>query len=79
MKLRKLIKEYDQLPPFYGIAWWEFRSNIAICYPIPFNLLIRIIRDIWISICLIHRKVDMNPRDAYWEGYYDGMKSTRGE
>ena len=36
------------VPRFYGVSYRKYDlSGVAICYPIPLNLLVRLVRSIW--------------------------------
>jgi len=45
MKISRLkLAEYEAMPRWYGLAYWDFPRAEAICYPIPLNLIVRAIR-----------------------------------
>lgn len=37
--MRKIIRESEQIPAWYGCAYRRFAEQDMICYPIPFNFL----------------------------------------
>ena len=37
--IKREIQEGSIIPKWYGIAWYDWQANRAICYPIPLNLL----------------------------------------
>ena len=75
LKFVKTIEEGGMLPRFYGIAWWTFYQRRAVCMPVPFNMVARVLRDGW-QYMLAPSMVPMNPRDAYNAGYAAGRAST---
>ncbi len=50
MRLSKLVPEYEIIPPRYGIAYRAVNQCDAICYPIPLNRLVRIVRELWLRL-----------------------------
>ena len=51
--MRKVIQEGGIYPRFYGPAWDDLRINcdrlaIVVCYPIPINLILRWIRQLYL-------------------------------
>ena len=50
MKFRLELDACDKIPIFYGLSYrtWNFMSQwLYVCFPIPFNLLIRWFRELW--------------------------------
>ena len=47
MKIQRRLFQGQQFPFLYGVAWEENFGRVAICYPIPFNLVLRWLRDAW--------------------------------
>jgi len=45
--IRKIRKETEDLPRFYGIAWRRPLDFDAVCYPVPLNLIFRFFRAFW--------------------------------
>jgi len=74
--VQKAIKNGEMLPPFYGLAWYEYHRNIAICLPVPFNIVVAILRGCWLWIKHGWHGVANNPRDAYAQGYRDGKRKN---
>ena len=46
--LRKFVPIYETLPRGYGLAWRDWERHGAICYPIPLNWIISIMRAVWL-------------------------------
>ena len=44
------IQEGERLPRGYGVAYYDVARYQAICYPIPFNLLIKALREIYYRV-----------------------------
>ena len=45
--IRKFVGECERIPFGYGVAWRDFAWCGSICYPVPINLLMRWLRDLW--------------------------------
>lgn len=45
--MRKLVSEGNILPWGYGRAWWDHYRDYAICYPIPLNYLLGMVRKVY--------------------------------
>jgi hypothetical protein len=42
MKITRLqLHEGALIPKWYGVAYWRWDTDVAICYPIPWNLVVR--------------------------------------
>jgi hypothetical protein len=67
--VRKLCREGDLLPPWYGVAWDDWNCDRAVCYPVPLNLVAGIGRAIWIWMRHGWRGVRRNSREAFHQGY----------
>jgi hypothetical protein len=50
--LHKIVNEAEMIPRGYGLAYWEYDRNVAVVYPIPFNLVVRLIREIYIRLVM---------------------------
>ena len=75
---RKELVEGGKIPWNYGIAYWH--GCVAICYPIPLHLAVRILRDLHamlMSELLPLRWVDEKKKE-YDRGYKDGAKAGAG-
>lgn len=66
--MSKRINEGDMLPPFFGIAYWDYVSDTGVCYVVPLNLIVRFLRNIWIFVRTGGYSIRMNPRDAFYQG-----------
>lgn len=42
--IKKRISEGAIIPKWYGIAYYDWQTDYAVCYPIPFNLLVTLYR-----------------------------------
>jgi hypothetical protein len=79
MKIAKEVQQGSVIPAWYGIAWTRFESNTAICYPMPFNLLVATTRAIVVWMRYGYRIVPYNARDAYAQGVRDGKNRQGGK
>lgn len=48
MRLGKLVHEGFELPRGYGVAWRCYDRYASVCYPVPFNLVARWLRDLYV-------------------------------
>ncbi|MET3390652.1 hypothetical protein ABIC33_001275 [Variovorax sp. 1140] len=72
MKIRKYCGQGEMLPRGYGIAWVDFASDKAVCYPVVLNLVAAFLRAAWCFALVGFRPVRGNPRDAFLQGYWRG-------
>lgn len=49
--MKKIISPGVEIPPFYGIAYYDYARNEKVCYPIFINLIVLLWRDFvyWIK------------------------------
>lgn len=72
--LSKKVKQWEVLPRYYGIAYWDYHSISAVAYPVPLNLIVRFFRWLWHeSVKLRPTELDKLLRDAYEEGHKDTL------
>lgn len=45
--MRRIVNPGGMRPKGYGVAWYEFNMDHYVCYPVPFNLIARWLRDTW--------------------------------
>lgn len=69
-KIRMIIGENDILPYTHGIAYWRESAMEAVCYPIPFNLIVGWSRAAWIWMRQPHWRSEIEK--AYLKGRQDG-------
>lgn len=78
---RQRVSEGTLIPKGYGVAYREPWTDIAWCYPLPFNWIIRWAMNLyWIILC--PRKTNRRERDliaAYDWGYSRGLKEKKDE
>ena len=79
MRISRLsIAEGERIPRGYGIAYYDYVKNEAVCYLIPFNLLINFLRKIyWRIISPSFPKWEEELYKSYGRGYARGVKDTR--
>jgi len=71
--MKKFIKEGDQIPTGYGIAYLELDRLGAIAYPIPLNLIVSGLRKLWLWAMYGHKLYE----DGYTKGYETGESEGR--
>jgi hypothetical protein len=60
------------MPSWYGLAYYEPYRDEQVCYPIPFNLVVRWARDLaW----LVKRGKKSALSEAYERGYKEGSQA----
>lgn len=59
--MRVRVNECEKIPPLYGVAYREYEYNWTVCYPIPINIIIKYLREIWFLIKTTGRSA------AWWE------------
>lgn len=64
----------ERMPACYGLAWQDWRRDLSVAMPVPFNVLARVARDAWIYLSA-PGEVAVNPRAAYMEGFRAGRAS----
>lgn len=72
MKFIKKVSQGDLLPPFYGVAWYDYMRGRCVCLPVGLNLIAAAARAAWIFIKHGGRQLPMDPRAAYEQGLQDG-------
>jgi len=77
MKLKK-ITNGELIPPFYGVAWFDWQGNHAVCLPLGINVVAALGRALYFSVKHAGRLVMQNPRDAYAQGLLDGRAQAEG-
>jgi hypothetical protein len=73
----KIVKEIGHghlIPPWYGVAWRKYDTDTATCLPIPINFIAAIVRSCFYFIKNGHLSISMSPRDAYNQGFHDGLE-----
>jgi hypothetical protein len=69
---KKLVHAKYQLPFGFGVAYWEYDRPEAVCYPIPFHLIVRFFRWGYHQLVLYRpTKLDGMLREAYDRGHND--------
>jgi hypothetical protein len=77
MLIKRRVMRNEMLPPFYGVAWWADYHNVAVCFPVPLNLLAAVGRAVWIFARYGAMSLPSSPREAYRRGWNDAKDDTR--
>jgi hypothetical protein len=72
--LIKRVMKNEMLPPWYGVAWREDYDNIAVCFPVPLNLLFVVGRAVWVFARYGAMSLPSSPREAYRRGWNDAKE-----
>lgn len=38
------LPEGSMLPRFYGVAYYDYRRGMVVCYPVPLNIIVSLLR-----------------------------------
>jgi hypothetical protein len=69
MKFRREIGDLEIIPRGYGKAYYRDDFMVAVCYPIPLNLIVQVARNLYWFLVKFHpTKVDRLLREAYLRG-----------
>ena len=75
MKFVRRLGEGERCPAMYGVAWQEWKGYVWVVMPVPFNILARVLRDLWLYLGN-PGPMHTNPREAYRAGYKSGRKAA---
>lgn len=42
------VGEGEALPPWYGVAWWDYNRDVAVCMVVPLNVVAGAVRAAWV-------------------------------
>ena len=73
--MTRVFNEGDRIPWWLGLAYWEWGMNVAVCFPIPLNLIVRWARDgyFWIKATRHPGWLDNQRAEAYNAGFGRGV------
>lgn len=77
--IKKIVNEDEQIPIHYGLAWYCMDRYAMVCYPVPLNIVLRLLRTIWIKLTYPDwvRDLVFDMRNKGWQtGYNNGY--TKG-
>ena len=80
MKLVKYVVEGQAMHIGYGCAWRDFLHRRTVCYPIPLNIIMNILRRLWhwaLWNDLKHTKIDQRLMKRHNEIWDDGFNSGK--
>lgn len=82
---QRFIAEGGRIPRGYGLAWYRYETDHAVCYPIPFNLALGLLRHWYFR--LAHGKVwhtrgysrgfAVGRRQGKFEGQHDAVMELK--
>jgi hypothetical protein len=75
--MKKIVKRGEMCPPFYGVAWVDYVQDQAVCYPLPLNRIVALLRDFFLWLRFGHIAKTANPREAYLAGLLTGLESRQ--
>lgn len=75
--LKREIQEGGMAPAWYGVAWRDHNRRSVICYPIVLNIIVSFLRSVYISIRFGNMTISCDPRDAYQQGFRNGLDLGR--
>lgn len=68
--MRRRVGSGEQIPRWYGVAWFAHDERVAVCYPIPLNWLAGWSRR-------AHHALVWGPRDPLTESFDRGLAQGR--
>ena len=74
MKIRIELRQCEAMPKYYGLAWHEYYRNIAVCMPIPLNVIAYILRNVYLWMTWFGKNDLLS--QAYAKGRDDGHKEN---
>lgn len=94
--MKKYVRDCERYPFFYGFSYFAYggASDIAVCYPIPLNIIIAVFRTIYFRMIqwsfkklskidymhkLYEKQFQKSYKIAHNEGYKLGMEYGRRE
>lgn len=69
MQIVKIVKQGEQIPAWYGVAWVHFMRHESTCLPLPVNLVAAFFRFIYIWMRHGWKDIPVSPLDAYYQGH----------
>lgn len=62
MQMQIQLHSTEEPPWYYGLTYIDYRRGLAICHPVPINLIVRSARYVWFR--LKHPKVKLCGKDC---------------
>ena len=87
-QFKKQAEDGESTPKWYGLAYYDFNTNVRIFYPIPIHLLVALYRRVYIAIkwkigfgVMNYEWKNMEPFKDKWyrKGQEDGYEKGRDE
>ena len=86
LRIRVEVREGEVVPKGYDVAYWANWYRVAVCYPIPLNMIISLfdnlrqylrpgVPDVWWQGHEVGYKA--GHRDGYRDGYFQGKKRSK--
>lgn len=82
---RQAIQYGAKIPFGYGIAYRDFAMDVAICYPIPINLVVRWVRNFYEMIAyrihstMFQKQLEDIATSSYEKGFKAGQEIRKHE
>lgn len=61
--MKRMVGELERIPFGYGVAWRDFAYCGSVCYPVPLNLIMRWLRELWFSLS----RLSYDRKEKWWE------------
>lgn len=76
MNLHKIITEGGEIPKWYGVSWRNCESLTVTCYPIPLNIMARVVKHFYYFLLrgCFRSRYEGELLSARLKGYRDAMK-----
>ena len=75
LQIRLDLLQGAEVPRWYGVAWHDYNRDVAVCYPVPLNILFGWARLVWMWLRFrsVPRRWD-TLRQAYEAGHLAGRQ-----
>ncbi len=80
-----IVNDFDPIPRFYGLAYQKWECRKAVCYLIPFNVIVRVLVNIWWVLkrglfpSWYEQRLNQIDKDAWRGGYDVGLRTKYSE
>lgn len=79
MKIIRHVRRGEMVPPWYGVAWIDWQTDVAAALPVPLNWVVALARKAWGFVRFGSVAVARDPRDAYRQGVEAGKSAVQNQ
>lgn len=80
--MRRYVAQCDVVPALYGIAWYDYARNCAVCYPLGLNKVFGLLRSLYFALFQSpgrQKQEWLIDSRAYERGYKAAQDHTRSD